>query len=106
MVSPDPVAAIRRAAADKTLPPQIQKILKKLAAGQEDGVRMTALLVARLRFERLIQGSLEAGAWFERDPAGFSAAFRRYHHDVPPTALFPPQEAQLFHEWQRARVED
>lgn len=67
----------------------------------EDGERMTALLVARLRFERLLQGSREASAWFERDPAAFSAAFRRYHEGVPPTAFFPPQEAALFLEWKR-----
>ena len=61
-----------------------------------DGLATAALLVARLRFERLIQGSLTAAEWFERDPAGFSAAFRRYHQHVCPTAHFPAAEAKLF----------
>jgi hypothetical protein len=67
-----------------------------------DGVRMTALLVARLRFERLVRGSPAAEAWFDRDPADFARAFRRYHADVPPRAFFPADEAELFEAW-RAR---
>jgi uncharacterized protein len=62
----------------------------------EAGVRMAALLVARLRFERLLRGSPEADAWFERDAAGFTEAFRRYHAGTPPTAFFPGHEARLF----------
>lgn len=64
---------------------------------------MTALLVAKLRFERLIQGSVDAGAAYESDPRGFTAAFRRYHEEVPPAALFPPQEAALFVDWLKRR---
>jgi hypothetical protein len=67
-----------------------------------DGVRMTALLVARLRFERLMRGSPEAEAWFDRDAAGFARAFARYHAEVPPRAFFPVDEAALFGAW-RAR---
>jgi hypothetical protein len=52
--------------------------------------------VARLRFERLLRGSPEADAWFERDAAGFTEAFRRYHAGTPPTAFFPGHEARLF----------
>lgn len=93
MIAPDPVDVLGRAARDDTLPASVRKAL---AAVDADGLRLSALLVVRLRFERLMQGSVEASAWFERDPEGFSAAFRRYHHSVPPTASFPPQEAQLF----------
>jgi hypothetical protein len=64
-----------------------------------DGVRMTALLVARLRFERLLRGSPEAEASFDRDPAAFAESFARYHADVPPRAFFPADEAALFDAW-------
>ncbi|WP_437983851.1 hypothetical protein [Sorangium sp. So ce117] len=96
MTAEDPVAALRAAAEDPALPPALRKAL---LGADEDGVRMSALLVARLRFERLLRGSPEAEAWFDRDPADFSAAFRRYHAEVPPTAFFPPGEARLFRCW-------
>ena len=65
----------------------------------EDGFRMAALLVSKLRFERLIHGDRDAAAWFERDPAGFAAAFRRYHATVAPTAYFPWDESGLWRAW-------
>lgn len=99
MTAEDPVAALRAAAEDPALPPALRKAL---LGADEDGVRMSALLVARLRFERLLRGSPEAEAWFDRDPAEFSAAFRRYHAQVPPTAFFPPGEARLFRRWMEA----
>ncbi|WP_437813624.1 hypothetical protein [Sorangium sp. So ce1078] len=100
MTAEDPVAALRAAARDPALPPALRRAL---LGADEDGVRMSALLVARLRFERLLRGSPEAEAWFDRDPAEFSAAFRRYHAEVPPTAFFPPGEARLFRGWIEAR---
>ncbi|WP_437317371.1 hypothetical protein [Sorangium sp. So ce385] len=100
MTAEDPVAALRAAAGDPALPPALRRAL---IAADEDGVRMSALLVARLRFERLLRGSPEAEAWFDRDAAEFSAAFRRYHAEVPPTAFFPPGEAGLFRRWIEAR---
>jgi hypothetical protein len=65
----------------------------------EDGFRMAALLVSKLRFERLMQGDRDAAAWFERDPAAFAAAFRRYHAAVRPTAYFPWEESALWRAW-------
>ena len=69
-----------------------------------DGVRMTALLVARLRFERLMRGSPEAEASFDRDPAAFARDFARYHAEVPPRAFFPVDEAALFSAWRDRRA--
>lgn len=100
MIAPDPVGALRSAAADPALPPGVRRALLR---ADEDGIRMAALLVARLRFERLLRGSPEAEAWFDRDPADFSAAFRRYHAEVPPSAFFPPGEARLFRRWLAAQ---
>jgi hypothetical protein len=93
LVSPDPVAALARAARNRRLDADTRR---RLAAVDADGVRMTALLVARLRFERLLRGSPDAEAWFDRDPADFSATFKRYHAAVLPTAHFPRAEAELF----------
>lgn len=64
-----------------------------------DGVRLTTLLIARLRFERLLRGSPEAEASFDRDPATFARDFSRYHAEVPPRAFFPADEAALFRAW-------
>ena len=94
--SPDPRAALAAAARDRALPSDLRA---RLAGAAPDGVRIAGLLVVKLRFERLIQGSRAAGAWFERDPAGFARAFRRYHGEVPPRAEGPLAEAQAFAEW-------
>jgi hypothetical protein len=61
-----------------------------------DGVRLTALLVAKLRFERVLRGSSAAEAWFDSDPDGFTEAFRRYHAQVAPVAYGPAAEAEQF----------
>ncbi len=92
----DPAAALRTASDDATLPDDLRAALRRAAP---DGVRLAALLVARLRFERLMRGSDRAAARFERDPRGFADAFRRYHAEVAPTAFLPRDEAGLFEEW-------
>lgn len=94
--APDPVRALRRAARDRRLPAELRR---GLLAADPDGVRMSALLVAKLRFERLLRGSPDAEAWFDRDGAGFTRAFRRYHREVPMTAFFPAAEARLWRAW-------
>jgi hypothetical protein len=94
----DPVAALAELAADPTLPANLRAAY---AAADEDGVRVAALLVAKLRFERLLRGSDDAGAWFERDSAGFTESFRRYHREVAPTAFWPADEGRCFETWVR-----
>jgi hypothetical protein len=75
----------------------------ELAAVSADGLRMAALLVSKLRFERLVQGSRAAGDWFQRDGRGFTAAFAEYHRDVPPRAHDPWAEAAAFAAWLERR---
>jgi hypothetical protein len=94
--APDPAVALAAAAHDPRLPAALRRAC---AAADPDGVRLSGLLVARLRFERLVQGSPHAAAWFERDAAAFAAAFRRYHAAVPPRAFFPAGEARAFARW-------
>lgn len=69
------------------------------AHADPDGVRLTAMLVAKLRFERLVNGSASAMRWFLADPAAFTAAFRSYHYDRPPVRHAPSREARDFHAW-------
>jgi hypothetical protein len=71
----------------------------RLAVTDEDGARIAALLVARLRFERVVQGSRRAAAFFDVDPAGFTAAFRAYHRAVAATPFDPAGEAEAFLAW-------
>jgi len=68
-------------------------------AQQSDGVLLTARLVLQLRFGRLMRGSVPASRWFERDPQGFTEAWRVYHREVPPTARTPGAEARAFEGW-------
>lgn len=92
----DPVAALAAAVDDPALSPALRQ---RVAAVQGDGLRLAARLVTRLRFERLVQGSLRASEWFDSDPRSFVAAFRRYHAEVPASAVFPADEAALFATW-------
>ena len=97
-LSEDPAFAAAEAALDPDLPRDLRQ---RLARADADGLRLTGLLIVRLRFERLQQGSRVAIEWFERDPQGFAMAFKRYHGAVPPTAGDPVQEAGLFDTWVR-----
>lgn len=71
----------------------------QLEAIDEDGLRISALLVAKLRFERVMNGSARAADWFQRDPEAFTHAFRRYHTTVAPTELMPGLEGRHFERW-------
>lgn len=99
MTAADPVAVLAQAAAATDCPAALRAALRSC---DEDGVRMTALLIAKLRFERLLRACEEAEWLFEREPARFSELFREYHQTTPPTAFFPAEEARLFREFLRA----
>lgn len=90
LIAADPVEAL------ESLPPADRALIEPI---DRDGLRMSALLVARLRFERLMHGSPKAAAWFEEDPRAFALAFKRYHSAVPPASSFPPAEARAFESW-------
>ena len=96
MVQPDPASALAAAAEDEQLPAELRDALR---AADPDGVRIAALIVVRLRFERTLHGSQLAGEWFERDAAAFAAAFKRYHAEVPSSASLPTGEGRLFEAW-------
>ena len=76
-----------------------EELAAQIAGISDDGARIASILVARLRFERLIQGSRVAGEWYESDARAFTLAFKRYHTEVPPEVLFPKDEARLYEAW-------
>ncbi|MEZ5966405.1 MAG: hypothetical protein R3F56_21395 [Planctomycetota bacterium] len=89
LLAPDPVAFLR---ARSDAPPV-----------DADGLRLAALLIAKLRFQRLLNGSAAALEFWQQDPAGFTRAFRTYHQAVPPTAFDPWREAEAFAAWCAAK---
>jgi hypothetical protein len=92
LLAPDPAAALREHSARAGAPAELRAI-------DPDGLQVAALLVAKLRFQLLTNASRDAREWFERDGEGFTAAFKRYHHEVPPRALDPWREAAAFTAW-------
>ena len=67
-----------------------------LLAIDEDGLRLTRMLIRKLRLQRIVRGDPEASAYMARDPAGFAACFARYDDEVPWRYVFPREEAQAF----------
>lgn len=96
LTSADPWSELGHVRSDTALPTAVRA---QLAAIDEDGLRIAGLLVAKLRFERLMNGSRTAAEWFERDPAAFTEAFRRYHTSVAPREMMPGLEASRFEAW-------
>lgn len=96
MLAGDPWKELQAATEDPATPAGVRETLRRI---DEDGLRISGLLVAKLRFERLMNGSRRAAEWFERDPGGFTETFRRYHSTVEPTEMFPSLEARRFETW-------
>ncbi len=94
--SRDPAAVLRAARSDASVPRELADALER---SDETGIRLTGLIVARIRFERLLNGSPRAAMWFEDDPRAFAAAFKRYQDEVEPRAAFPMDEARAFEDW-------
>jgi hypothetical protein len=95
LLADDPYHALERALGEESL-----KYIDR------DGLEMAALMVARLRFERLISGSVTAAKMFAENPEKFSELFRQYHRAVRPTAFFPLEEAELFDAWLESAPKD
>ncbi len=94
----DPMEAIAQISSDARVAPAHRAAVAGLAQDR-DGLRLSTLLIARLRFERLLQGSDAAHRWFDLDPQGFSQAFRAYVDHVPASAFLPLDEAALWAAW-------
>lgn len=92
----DPALAFAELAESDTLDPPTRRCV---AAADPDGLRLSGLLIRKLRFSRLLHGSRAALAAFEADEAGFVAEFNTYNQAVPPTAEEPLAEARLWSAW-------
>jgi hypothetical protein len=97
LLSKDPAQLLERANAEPGL---LEALGLEASAIDPDALRLGGLLVAKLRFERLLRGSSEMGERFEADPRGFTETFRRYHAEVPPTTAEPREEKRLFEAWE------
>ncbi len=71
-------------------------LLTDTGASEDDGRRLTSLLVAKLRFERIQRGSDLAMRWFDESPREFAEVFRAFHRATPMAVMFPAEEADLF----------
>lgn len=98
LLSDSPLDALRAEAA--ALSPGDRALLERI---DPDGFLLSALLVKKLRFERILRGDDRSDAWFARDPEGFTDAFRTYNREIPSTAFFPVDEARAFRDWCRGR---
>ena len=98
----DPVARLRDEQTRADCPAALRRLLRA-ACAHPAGLRLSALLSARLRFERLTQGSPLAAGLFAADAARFAGLFRRYHQAVAPIAHGPRAEAALFDRWYASR---
>ncbi|HTF88406.1 MAG TPA: hypothetical protein VK843_08355 [Planctomycetota bacterium] len=99
LTSADPAQFVQRAAQDPRNAAATRAALQSIDL---DGLRISALIVVKLRFERLLQGSQNAADWFETDPRGFAAAFKRYHLEIAQRAATPVEEAAKFEVWHAA----
>ncbi len=92
-VADDPVAALGVARKDH---PELEPWLGHV---DPEGLQLTSLLVKKLRFERILAGDPELRGKFQEDPQTFTIRFREYLLAVPPTAVFPQEEAASFREF-------
>lgn len=90
--APDPHAAWEAACVDPALRAEVRDQLARL---DPDALRLQALLVAKLRFERLVADP-ELALEFDADPEGFTARFRRYAAAVVPRSPYPEHEVRAF----------
>ena len=76
----DPAAARADLLADPDLPEELRHALSNLDPA---GLRILGLLVARLRFNRLLQRSAEHRARYAADPEGWAREFQEWHEATP-----------------------
>ena len=96
MTASDPCQSFAEAAAEPVWSEPYRQALSHASA---EGVRLSALLVAKLRFEALINSSAHAASTFAEDPQGFTDLFRRYHVAVAPSHRLPSEDARRFEAW-------
>jgi hypothetical protein len=97
----DPAEALSRLAAEaRGLTAEEQAWLARI---DPEGLRLTGLMVRKLRFERLTRSDRRLEALFLERPEDFMSLFGAYTAEIPPTAYFPEGEQRLFQRWQEQR---
>jgi len=86
----DPAAALAEARASHP------ELAPWLGTVDVEGLRLTALLIRKLRFERIVRGDPNLAARFEADPSGFTAILKEYLAAESPSCVFPEDEAERF----------
>ena len=102
LLEDDPPIALRAALAGEApdgAPDLTEQERRWLQALPEDGLRMSGLIVRKLRFERLTGGDHDLRDLFDRDPQAFLPLFRQFTSQVPPESYFPDEEARRFRQW-------
>ncbi len=103
LLEDDPVEALSLLLLDaKGLTAEERSWLERL---DSDGLRMTGLLVRKLRFERLTRADPRLAALFLERPEEFMKLFASYTGEVAPTAYLPAAEGELFRRWQERPAE-
>lgn len=92
---PDPTAALRAQLARGDCPLTAEE-RAWLAAVGDDGLRLTRLLVRKLRLQRLLRGDASVAAAMAADPVTFARQFASYDAAVPLSAVTPAEEAEAF----------
>lgn len=95
LCEPDPVAALRAALARADCPLAAEE-RAWLGHAADDGLRLTRMLVRKLRLQRLLRSDPAAFAALAADPVAFAERFVAYDAAVPPRAVTPAEEAAAF----------
>ncbi len=67
-----------------------------------EGYRLTTLIVRKLRFERLCSAHGGVARAFATNPRALLDSYERFVREVPPTGLFPSDDARAWQAWQSA----
>lgn len=95
----DPAGELKRILSESTdLTDEERSALGRLDA---EGLRLSHLLLYKIRFEQLLRGHHGVAELFARDPDEFMRLFRAYTAAVPSTSFLTDEEGQRFEDWRR-----
>lgn len=95
----DPPGELKRALAEAADLPQAER--DALARLDAEGLRLSHILIFKIRFEQLLRGHKEMARLFATDPQEFMRLFRAYTAAVPSASFLTDEEGQRFEEWRR-----
>lgn len=100
---PDPAAFLAAALARADCPLSDDE-RRWLGAASADGLRLSRMLVRKLRLQRLLRGDPAFAALVAGDPAALARRFAAYDAAVAPQAVFPRDEAAAFAAFEAGRA--